>query len=338
MNRKIKVASVQFESVPGDKGRNLSKIQSFVEAAAEQSVEIIAFPECCITGYWFMRHLSRDQMISLAEPLFDGPSCQFLMGLSKRHNMTIGAGLIEIAPDGRIYKPYVVAMPDGTFQRHRKLHPFVNENIECGNEYTVFDTPHGCRIGVLICYDNNIIENARINAIRGAQILLAPHQTGGCRTNNTNVMGVVDREVWDNRFINPEEIERELKGPKGREWLMRWLPSRAHDNGMYVIFSNGVGVDDDEIRTGNSMIIDPYGRIAAETWKAGDDMVIADIDLSIIPGSTGRGWLITRRPEIYGELSRPTGMEKSTREVVLSRKGQDGMGLKTPLARPLDDK
>ena len=42
---------------------------------------------------------------------------------------------------------------------------------------------------------------------------------------------------------------------------MRWLPSRAHDNGLFVIFSNGVGIDDDEVRTGNAMIIDPYGRI-----------------------------------------------------------------------------
>ncbi len=321
MKNIIKVASVQFESVPGDKAHNLAKIKSFVEAAAEQKVEIIAFPECCITGYWFLRNLTREQMLSLAEPLFDGPSCQFLMELSKKHNMTIGAGLIEIAPDGKIYKPYVVAMPDGQFKCHRKLHPFVNEYIECGNEYTVFDTPKGCKIGVLICYDNNIVENAKITALRGAQILLAPHQTGGCRTSDPNVMGVVDRELWEHRFDHPEAIEAELRGPKGKEWLMRWLPSRAHDNGMYIIFSNGVGIDDDEIRTGNSMILDPYGRIVTETCKAGEDMVVAEIDLSMVAGSTGRGWMITRRPELYGELAIPTGLEKSTREIVLRKKG-----------------
>jgi predicted amidohydrolase len=44
---------------------------------------------------------------------------------------------------------------------------------------------------------------------------------------------------------------------------MRWLPSRAHDNGMFLIFSNGIGPDDDEIRTGNAMILDPYGEIIA---------------------------------------------------------------------------
>jgi predicted amidohydrolase len=260
--------------------------------------------------------------MSLAEPLFSGSSSQFLMKLSKKHNMTIGAGLIESAPDGKLYKSYVIAMPDGSFQRHRKLHPLVNLNLELGNEYTVFDTPHGCRVGVLICYDCNIGENVRITALRGAQVLLAPHQTGGCATNDPNIMGVIDRKLWDNRLNRPEEIENELKGPKGREWLMRWLPSRAHDNGMFIVFSNGVGVDDDEIRTGNAMIIDPYGRILTETWKAGDDMVIADLDLSLIEGSTGRGWMATRRPELYGELAKRSGLEKDAREKRFKVKGR----------------
>ena len=33
----------------------------------------------------------------------------------------------------------------------------------------------------------------------------------------------------------------------------------AHDNGMFLLFSNGVGIDDNEVRTGNAMILDPYG-------------------------------------------------------------------------------
>jgi predicted amidohydrolase len=316
MSTTIRVASVQFEARSGDKGYNLRRIREFVETAAEQRVQIIAFPECCITGYRFLRNLSRAQMLALAEPLFDGPSCRFLMDLSKRHGMTIGAGMIEADRGGQLYKPYVIAMPDGSFRRHRKLRPFINEHLQSGTEYTVFDTPHGCRVGVLICYDNNLVENARMTALQGAQVLLAPHQTGGCGSIDPNLMGLVDRKAWDDRLMNPERIERELCGPKGREWLLRWLPSRAHDNGLYLIFSNGVGVDDDEIRTGNSMVIDPYGRIVAETAKAGDDMVVADLTLSLVEQSTGRQWMSTRRPELYGGLSAPTGREQSTRELI----------------------
>ncbi|HYK90472.1 MAG TPA: nitrilase family protein [Acidobacteriota bacterium] len=319
--KNIRAASVQFEHKASEKDANMAKIEFFVEKAARQGVEIIAFPECCITGYWHLRHLSRADMEALAETVPDGPSTQRLLALSQRHRMTIGAGLIEITEDRRLHKAWVVAMPDGQWRRHWKIHAFVSEHLTPGSEFTVFDTPHDCRVGVLICYDCNINENVRITALKGAEILLAPHQTGGCRSPNPHIMGLIDRALWDNRHDDPEAIERELRGPKGREWLMRWLPSRAHDNGMFLIFSNGVGVDDDEIRTGNAMIIDPYGRILAETWRAGDDMVVADLDASLLDHATGRRWIKTRRPELYGPLTIPTGREQDTRTVRFDKKG-----------------
>jgi len=319
--RNVRVAAVQFEHVPGDKRANLDKIRGFVEGAARQGVAIIAFPECCITGYWFLRRLSREELVELAEPVFDGPSPRALLTLAVENQMTIGAGLVEIAEDGQMYNTYVVAMPNGECRRHRKLHAFVSEFVSSGSEYTVFDTPHGCRVGVLTCYDNNIGENVRITALHGAEILLAPHQTGGCKSPDPHTMGLVDRALWEDRHNNPGAIEAELCGPKGREWLMRWLPTRAHDNGVFLVFSNGVGVDDDEIRTGNAMIIDPYGRILVETCRAGDDMVVADLDATLLDVSTGKRWMKTRRPELYAPLSVSTGAERDTREVRFDGEG-----------------
>ncbi len=229
--------------------------------------------------------------------------------------MTIGAGLVELDQSGLMHNTYVVAMPDGTWRRHRKIHAFESDHIVPGSEFTVFDTPHGCRVGVLICYDCNINENVRITALMGADVLLAPHQTGGCASKNPHQMGLIERRVWEERHANPQAIEAELTGDKGRGWLMRWLPSRAHDNGMFVVFSNGVGIDDDEVRTGNAMILDPYGRILAETWQADDAMVVADLDASLLEHSTGSRWIRTRRPELYGPLTVPTGKEVDTRSV-----------------------
>jgi len=317
----MRVAAVQFEHAAGDRDANLGKIRSFVERAAEQKVEMVLFPECCLTGYWFLRHLSREELVKLAEPVFDGPSSQALMDLAKGHQMTVGAGLVEAADDGKLYNTYVVAMPNGEFRRHRKLHCFVSEHMESGSEYTVFDTPHGCRAGLLTCYDNNLGENVRIAALMGAEVLLAPHQTGGCTSKNPHIMGLIDRKLWDNREADPEAIEAEFKGPKGRAWLLRWLPTRAHDNGVFLIFSNGVGIDDDEVRTGNAMVIDPYGRILAETWKAADDMVVADLDASLLVESTGSRWIKTRRPELYEPLTVRTGREHDTRAVRFDDKG-----------------
>lgn len=319
--RNICVASVQFEHIAGNKQANLDKIKYFVEKASKQNVKMIVFPECCITGYWFLRKLSKDELMDLAEPVFDGPSSKILISLSKEYQMTIGAGLIEISDDKKLYNTYIVAMPNGDCRRHRKIHAFVSEYISSGSEFTVFDTPHKCRVGVLTCYDNNIIENVRITALMGAEILFAPHQTGGCNSPDPHTMGLIDRALWENRHNNPQAIEEELRGSKGRGWLMRWLPSRAHDNGLFIIFSNGVGIDDDEIRTGNAMVIDPYGRIITETCKAGDDMVIADLDASLMERNTGKRWIKTRRPELYKPLTVPIGIEQDTRTVRFDKKG-----------------
>lgn len=310
--QRIRVASVQFEHAAGDKAANLAKIEGFVRRAATQGVQLIVFPECCITGYWFLRDLSREELTALAEPVFDGPSSHALLDLAKRYHMTIGAGLIEI--DGeRMYNTYVVAMPNGEFRRHRKIHAFVNRHLSCGSEFTVFDSPLGCRVAVLTCYDNNLVENVRIVALQGGEVLLAPHQTGGCKTPSPGCMGLIDPSLWHRRQEAPEAIEAEFKGPKGRQWLMTWLPARAHDNGLFLIFSNGVGLDGGEIRTGNAMILDPYGRVLAETWRAGDDMVIADLDPTLRENCTGVRWIKTRRPELYQPLTVPTGLERDTR-------------------------
>jgi predicted amidohydrolase len=281
-------------------------------------VDLLVFPEMCITGYWHVRKLGRPEIETLAEPVPDGPSARRLACLAKKHRMSIGAGLIEEAEDGSLYNTYVVAMANGSAVFHRKLHCFISEHMASGDDYTVFDLVDGegdknARAAILICYDNNIFENTRAVALRGADILLAPHQTGGCKTKSPRCMGLIDRKLWENRRENSEAIEAEFRGPKGREWLMRWLPSRAHDNGMFLLYSNGVGVDDDEVRTGNAMILDPYGEILAETGKAEDDMVVADLEPEQLQNCTGRRWIRSRRPELYGALAVPTGREQDTR-------------------------
>src|SRR4030095_13983649 len=136
--RTLRVASVQFESAPGDKEANFRKIEAFTGRAASQNVRLIVFPECCITGYWFIRNLSVEALAKLAEPIFDGPSSRRLIQLAKRFGVTIGAGLVEAGAPGEFYNSYVVAMADGSVQRHRKLHAFEHPSMRSGSEFTVF--------------------------------------------------------------------------------------------------------------------------------------------------------------------------------------------------------
>eukprot|EP01006_Ploeotia_vitrea_P010089 TRINITY_DN25842_c0_g1_i1.p1 TRINITY_DN25842_c0_g1~~TRINITY_DN25842_c0_g1_i1.p1 ORF type:complete len:323 (+),score=29.25 TRINITY_DN25842_c0_g1_i1:41-1009(+) len=320
MPAKMKVAAVQMNHKPGDKEYNQAVIQKMSVAAAKDDVSLIAFPEMCITGYWHVRNLSKEDVENLAEPI-PGPSTKFLQKLAQEHSLGIGAGLIEKdTTDDKLYNSYVVALPDGSIHVARKLHCFISPHMASGSEYCVFDTPFGWRAAVLICYDNNVVENARCCAVQGAQVLISPHQTGGCTSRSPGVMGAIDVQLWEGRDDKDtaERLKQECK-LKGRDWVMRWLPSRAHDNGMFLIFANGVGRDDNEVRTGHAMILDCYGRVLAESDVVQDDMVVATLDQDVLALSSGQRWLSVRRPQLYGALT------EETKGGLDTRKGRGGV-------------
>ena len=97
---KLRVASVQFNHHPGDKAYNLAVIEHYVKSAQTQGVELICFPEMCISGYWHVSKLSREQIVQLAEPIPAGSSSQQILSLSKQTGINIGVGLIEIDEQG----------------------------------------------------------------------------------------------------------------------------------------------------------------------------------------------------------------------------------------------
>lgn len=306
----LKAATVQFQHQANNKKYNLMIMEKYIEQAAIKQVKILTFPEMCITGYWHVPKLTTPEVEVLAEPVATGPSIKLIRSLTLKHQMLIGAGLIESGDDGRLYNAYVACMPDGSIHTHRKLHAFEHLAISSGDKFTVFDTPWGVKVGILICWDNNLVENVRATALLGADILLAPHQTGGTDSRSPYAMKPISLALWTERETRKEEIAAAFRGTSGREWLLRWLPARAHDNGLFLLFSNGVGADDDEVRTGNAMILDPYGRIIDETWVAEDCMVSAELDLSLLAMSTGRRWIHGRRPDLYQILTQPQGYER----------------------------
>lgn len=296
----LKVSTVQFENRSGDKVYNLSVIEHFAAQAAKEGARAVAFHECSITGYSFARKLSKEQMSDIAEPIPDGPSIRALSRIAVTHNIAVLAGLFEKADDDNIYKAYVCVDRSGFVTRHRKLHPFINPNIKPGNAYTVFEL-EGWKCGILICYDNNIIENVRATVLLGAEIIFMPHVTM-CTPSNRPGAGFVDPALWLNRDADPTSLRAEFRGLKGREWLMKWLPARAYDNGVYVVFSNPIGMDDDQLKNGCSMIIDPFGDIVAECTRLGDEMVTATITPEKLTDAGGYRYLQARRPDLYRDI------------------------------------
>ncbi len=296
----LTVAAAQFESRDGDKDANLGAMDRLAGLARSLGAQAVAFHELCITAYTFFKDLDRSQVEALAEAVPEGPSTQKLIEIARRHGLAVLAGLVERDRDGRLYNSYVGVDGQGLRARHRKLHPFISKYFSPGSEYTVFELG-GWPCGILTCYDNNVIENVRATALLGAQIIFAPHVTG-CTPSPMPGRGFVDHRLWENRLADPEPLRREFDGPKGRGWLLRWLPARAYDNGVYYVFSNPIGMDGDQLKPGLSMLLDPYGEILAECRSFGEEVVAATFTADKLELAGGHRYRRARRPELYRQI------------------------------------
>ena len=298
--KNLKISTAQFENKSGDKQFNLSVMEALSKNASAEGSDVIAFHECSVTGYTFARNLSKSQLLDVAELIPEGESTLKLQEIAGRYNIVVLAGLFEKDKNDRIYKAHVCIGKNGLIAKHRKLHPFINPAILPGDSFTVFDL-EGWTCGILICYDNNVTENVRATALLGAKIIFMPHVTM-CTPSPRPGAGFVDPELWKNRKKDQVSLRKEFDGPKGREWLMKWLPARAYDNGIYAVFSNPIGMDDDQLKNGCSMIIDPFGNIIAECRELGDGFVSATVTPDKLTMAGGYRYTLARRPELYRDI------------------------------------
>jgi predicted amidohydrolase len=301
--REIRVAAAQFENRDHDVEYNLSRIHALTSRAAEQGAEIVSFHEGCVPAYSWIQPLTKEDLLSIAEPVPDGPSVTALVEVAREFRVVLMAGLFERDSDDKVYNCYVTVGPDGYITKFRKLHPFVNQHLSPGNEFNVIDLL-GCKVGFLICYDNNLPENVRVTAMLGAEIIFMPHVTC-CLPSVMPGRGTVDRELWDSRHHDPVALRQEFHGPKGRDWLMRWLPARVYENGVYGVFTNPIGWDYDTVKPGLAMILDPFGEVLAESTALEDDVIVSLLTPDKIDQSSGQRYLKARRPELYGKLVEP---------------------------------
>jgi predicted amidohydrolase len=302
MGDPLRAAAVQFEHRDGDKAYNLGRIRELTRDAVEAGAQVVSFHECSICAYSFVQPFTKAQLLELAETV-PGPSTQELMRISRDCNVPVLAGLFE-REGGDVFNTYVCVDGDRLVARFRKLHAFVSPHLSPGRDYVVFDLL-GWKCGILICYDNNLPENVRINTLLGAEIIFMPHVTG-CLPSVMPGRGLVDPLLWDRRESDPVPLRQELDGPKGREWLMRWLPARAYENGVYAIFTNPIGMDYGQVRNGNALVLDPYGEVIAECHRLGDDVCIGVCTREKLALASGRRYLRARRPDLYGPLTEPS--------------------------------
>src|SRR6185369_3760012 len=172
----IKISTGQFEHKSGDKNYNLAVIEKLSQQASGEGSNVIAFHECSLTGYTFARHLSKEQMLELAEFIPEGETITKLIKIAGKTGIIILAGLFEKDANDNLFKAYVCVDKNGLIAKYRKLHPFINPYLTPGDRYCVFEI-HGWKCGILICYDNNLIATVRATTLLGANIIFMPHVT-----------------------------------------------------------------------------------------------------------------------------------------------------------------
>ena len=222
--RDIRVAAAQFEHRDNDKTYNLSRIHELTRRAVEQGAEIVSFHECSICGYTFLQRLGRDELAAIAEPVPDGPSVRDLIAIAREFQVVVMAGLIEIGPGREV--PQLLR-----HGRARRVHREVSQAAPVHQPVTSrpatltsSSTCSGVKVGFLICYDNNLPGERADHDDDGGR---GDHHAPRDRLHPLADAGSRDRcsrELWENRHRDPVPLRQEFQGPKGRQWLMRWLP------------------------------------------------------------------------------------------------------------------
>lgn len=259
--------------------QRLEHVADSLANVARDGVRLAVFPELTLQGDMHVAELRRSELEALAEPI-DGPSVSLVAAAVEKTGVAAGVGWIERAGDGRLFNSYVVCMPDGARHRHRKLHALEHRHLSSGDGVTVFDTPWGMRMSILIGVDNCVVENVRVAAVMGASLLIAPH-----------------------RCYRHRETRRRERGGMARDWLAKAMPVRAGENGLFVAFSEMREVEDNERQGGAAMIVDPNGSVMAGTDGTQGGFAAAALDRACVDESVGRRWVAQRRPDLYGPLT-----------------------------------
>ncbi len=247
----FKVAAIQMASGPNVEG-NLNEARRLITQAAKQGAKLVVLPE-----FFAIMGMNEQDKIDVREQPGTGPIQTFLSDTARENNIWLVGGSIPLAasvPDKVINSCLVFDEQGHQVARYDKIHLFSlslgNEHydeartIEPGDKVVVIDSPFG-RIGLAICYDLRFPELFR--AMKDVDLIVLP----AAFTETTGKMH------W--------------------ETLVR---ARAIENLAYVIASaqGGYHVNGRETH-GNSMIVDPWGRIL-DRLPRGSGIVIAQVDRS----------------------------------------------------------
>jgi predicted amidohydrolase len=237
----LRVAAIQHDIVWNDRDANFERLAPWVRAGAGAGAGLVLLTETFSTGFGF------DQP-GFGEPE-GGPSAQFLIAQAAEHRVWVGGSCPEhaagsSADEARPSNSFVLAGPDGTVHRYRKIHPFSHagedRHVRPGTQLVTVEV-EGFRVSMFVCYDLRFADEFWQLAL-DTDLYLVPAN-------------------W------PE---------KRRTHWMTLLQARAIENQAYVVGVNRVGEGGQLRYSGDSRVVDPLGELLA-TASTTESMLLADL-------------------------------------------------------------
>lgn len=269
----LHIAVVCMNSPLGEIEKNLEKTETFIQDAKTRGADLICFPELSITGYRL------ENPAHIYEGFRPEKVLERVEEMARKHGLMLLAGMVEPSDGTKPYISQVIAGPDGLVGAYRKTHLSPNEKktYRAGKQIDVYclkDTT----FGVQLCYESHFPEISTVMALKGAEILIIPHAS-----------------------------PRGTPAEKAESWL-RHLPSRAFDNGLYVLAYNQVGNNQNGfLFPGVAMAINPSGRVMHSYRGYEEEMIMVHLtadELAETRKHQMKYFLPNRRPELYREINR----------------------------------
>jgi len=264
VSKSCKIALAQFSCVDGNKDANLKKITQGIVAASKEKADVIVFPEMFLTGF----SPQREKMEQLGEKR-NGPSVKLVTELALKNKINVILGFPEITDSGDLFNTTLIIKKEGQISKfYRKTHLFNKENwvFESGQLWVV-DNLEGILTGIIVCYDVEFPETARVMGLRGAELIIIP------------------------------SANMDPYGHRHRVSIM----ARALENHAFVAYCNRVGKSGETNYVGESAIVDPNGEIIAQLGRDEEGLLVGEIVADEVNKSKSVfNYLLERKPELYG--------------------------------------
>lgn len=281
--RSVRVAAVQAAPVIMDREATVRKVEVLVTQCAEEGANVIVFPEAFIPCY--PRGLAFKTVVGSRSPEgrvdwerylensvpVPSKTTDILGKAAQKANAYLSIGVIERDTEfscSTLYCTVLFFGPDGKLLgKHRKLKPTASERLIWGegdgSTLTVIDTPYG-KMGAMICWENYMPLARTAMYSKGVELYLAP--TADLRNEWQCTLRHIAMEgrcfvIGCNQFVTKNMYPTDLA--------------------CYEELASAPEV----MCTGGSAIVDPMGKYVAGPVFDREDIIIGDLDLSLIAKS-----------------------------------------------------